>query len=322
MLWLPIDRPRPARCRIGTRPQTRALLAFFLLTSGSESLRAQTIDDGVMMPRKSLCTGFLYAHDSWDQYWEGTLKRANGNIGTITTQSVTWMGNYGVTDRLNVIAMVPYVWTNASQGVLHGMNGLQDLTVAAKYNVLETAFTGHGFLRTILVASAGAPITDYTPDFLPLSIGSASRRFSGRAALNFQAKAGWFVNASAAYTWRDKVTLDRPSYFTDGRLHLSDEVAMPDVFDYTISAGYRKQGLHIPFSFTQQSTLGGGDVRRQDMPFVSNRMNFSKVDALVMYFLPKTKNLAVRVAAAYTVSGRNVGQASTVTAGLLYTLHF
>ena len=32
------------------------------------------------------------------------------------------MGTYGVTDRLNVIAMLPYVWTSASQGVLerHG----------------------------------------------------------------------------------------------------------------------------------------------------------------------------------------------------------
>ena len=51
---------------------------------------------------QTLCTGFLYTHDSWDQYWEGTLKRGNGNIGTVTTQSVAWMGNYGITDRLNV----------------------------------------------------------------------------------------------------------------------------------------------------------------------------------------------------------------------------
>jgi hypothetical protein len=51
-------------------------------------------------------------------------------------------------------------------------------------------------------------------------------------------------------------------------------------------------------------------------------MNFSKVDALVMYYLPKAKNLAVRLSGAYTVDGRNVGQATTVTAGLLYTFHF
>ena len=125
-----------------------------------------------------LCTGFVYTHDSWDRYWEGPLERGNGNIGTITTQSVTWMGTYGVTDRLNVIAMVPWVATRASAGALHGMDGLQDLTVAAKWNALDTELSP-GTLQAFLVAS-GPPLSDYTPDFLPLSIGLASRRVSGR----------------------------------------------------------------------------------------------------------------------------------------------
>ena len=146
-----------------------------LVASFTAAAHAQTITDGVMVPKKNLMTGFVYTHDSWDEYWEGTLKRGNGNIGTITTQSITWVGNYGITDRLNVIALAPYVWTDASQGVLHGMNGFQDLTVAAKYNLLETAFTSHGSLRTIVVATLGTPLSDYTPDFLPLSIGLHSR---------------------------------------------------------------------------------------------------------------------------------------------------
>lgn len=301
----------------------RTLSTVVLLTLSALRVHAQTIEDGILIPRNDLMTGFLYTHDSWDEYWEGTLKRGNGNIGTLTTESVTWYGDYGVTGRLNVIAMLPYVWTHASQGVLHGMSGFQDVTLAAKYAVLDTAFTGAGSLKAIAVASAGLPVSDYTPDFLPLSIGSASHRFSGRLTLRFEAKRGWFVDGSAAYTWRGNVKLDRPAYYTDGRLFLSDEVAMPDVFNYTISAGYRKPGLLIPISFSEQSTLGGGDIRRQDAPFVSNRMNFSKLDALVMYSLPsKWKDLAVRVAATYTVSGRNVGQATTLTAGVLYTFHF
>ena len=88
-----------------------------------------------------LFTGDVYSHDSWEQYWEGTLKRVNGNIGTVTTQTNIWSANYGVTDRLNVIATVPYVWTRASQGVLHGMNGFQDITLAGKYSVLERPST-------------------------------------------------------------------------------------------------------------------------------------------------------------------------------------
>src|SRR5262245_50337514 len=140
-------------------------VALFSLSAVTAS--AQTVEDAVMMPKKTLCTGVIYAHDQWDEYWEGTLKRDNGNIGTLTTQSLTWAGNYGVTDRLNVIAALPYVWTEASQGVLHGMSGFQDVTMAVKFLLLETALTNAGTLRTIAVASAGTPVSDYTPDFQP-----------------------------------------------------------------------------------------------------------------------------------------------------------
>lgn len=296
------------------------LLAALILAS---PLHAQTVDDGIMLERKTLFAGNLYVHDSWDEYWEGARKRDNGNIGTLTTQTNLWFANYGVTDRLNVIGTLPYIWTRASQGVLRSMQGVQDVTLAAKYNAMRRQ-SPLGVVRAIAVASAGIPLTDYTPDFMPLSIGSASRRVSGRFTLNVQSDPGWFANASAAYTWRADVTLDRPYYYTDGQLHLTDRVDMPNVFDYVVSGGYRKHGLMATGSFSQQRTRGGGDIRRQDMPFVSNRMNFSKVGAMVMYPLPvpKLRNLAVQGAYAYIVDGRNVGQATTWTFGVMYTLPF
>jgi hypothetical protein len=294
---------------------------LLLLLAPCASLGAQTIEDGILMPKKALCTGFIYTHDSWDEYWEGTLKRDNGNIGTITTQSVAWMGSYGITNRLNAVAMVPYLWTGASQGVLHGQSGMQDLSLALKYKLLETPFTGAGSLRVILVATGGTPLSDYTPDFLPLSIGLQSSRFSGRSTLYFHTDSGFFVNATGAYTWRGNVTLDRPAYFTDGELHMSDEVQMPDLFDYTVSTGYIKGRWQVPVSFSQQITLGGGDIRRQDMPFVSNRMNFTAAHAELMYFLPGVSGLRLDLGAAHTLSGRNVGQSTTIMTGLTYAFH-
>ncbi len=232
---------------------------FLLIAPLAASLRAQTIDDGVMMPKGALGSGSVYAHESWSQYWEGTLQRDNGNIGTLTTQGITWMVGYGVTDRLSVMTLLPYVWTRASQGTLQGVHGVQDLTLAAKYRLLSTPFTGRGTLYAVVVGAAGIPASNYVPDFLPLSIGLASRRFAGRFTLNFQAYAGWFVTGSAAYTWRTKVTLDRPAYYTNGQLYLSNQVAMPNVVDYMVTAGYEQGRLCIPISLSQQRTQGGGD---------------------------------------------------------------
>ena len=296
------------------------LVAVVFLACLAVPLDAQTIDDGVMMGKHSLFAGDVYSHDSWKLYWEGTLKRDNENIGTLTTQSNLLFGNYGVTDRLNVIAAAPYVWTRASQGVLHGLEGFQDITLAAKYSLIEKPSTPLGSLRVIGVASGGLPLTDYTPDFLPLSIGMGAKRLSGRGTLYLQSEPGWYVNGSTAYTWRADVTLDRPFYYTDGQLFFTDSVEMPNVFDYVVKGGYMKRGLMITGSFVQQRTLGGGDIRRQDMPFISNRMNFSRVGGEIMAPIPKLRALSFDFAYAYTVSGRNVGQATTVMAGLLYTL--
>lgn len=318
MEWNEDAWPRLNRCRTAAT----ALSALLIVLSSSHNIEAQTIRDGLMMPKNSFCTGFMYSHDSWDHYWEGSLKRVNGNIGTLTTQTVSWMGNYGISDRLNVIAMTPYMWTAASQGTLKGMSGFQDATVAAKYKLLDTAFTDKGSLRTFIVASAATPMTDYVPDFQPMAIGLGAKRYSGRLTLDFRAKAGWFVTGTSAYTWRSNVTLDRPSYYTNGELFFSDQVEMADVVDYTFSAGYEKGGLQIPISFSQQHMRGGGDIRRQDAPFISNRMNYKQVDALVEYYLPQLKNLALRATFAYTLDGRNVGQSTTVGAGFLYVFNF
>lgn len=307
-------------------PPSRAILkmvlALGLVAALCAPLHGQTIDDGVMMAKHALFTGNLYTHDSWDHYWEGALKRDNGNIGTLTTQTNSWFANYGVTGRLNVLASVPYVWTNASQGVLRGMSGMQDLTLAGKYRLFERGSTPIGTLRGIGIVAAGIPLTDYTPDFYPLSIGSQSRRVSGRFTLNLQAASGLYLNGSTAYTWRAHVTLDRPYYFTDGQLFMTDEVDMPGVFDYVVSGGYVKRGLMATVSLSQQRTNGGGDIRRQDMPFVSNRMNFTRVGGMLMYPVPKVPPLAFEFSFAHTLDGRNVGQATTFTAGLAYTFRF
>ena len=298
-----------------------ARLLLMLVLTGA-SLRAQAPDDGLLMPRKTLSTGVMYMHDSWDQYWEGSLKRSNGNIGTVTTQSTTLAGHYGMTDKLTLVGEVPYVWTHASQGPLHGFSGIQDVTLAVKYRMLATAFTELGTLSAIVVGAVAIPASNYSPDFQPLSIGLDSRRASGRFTLHFESHADWFIDGTTAHTWRNNVNLDRAAYFTNGQLFLTNQVEMPDVFDWKVSTGIRKKRFFIPVSISQQRTLGGSDIRRQDMPFVSNRMNFTKADAAFMYGLTVPTDLAVQIGASRILSGRNVGQSTTITAGLFHTFHF
>jgi hypothetical protein len=282
---------------------------------------AQTMQDGIMLARGVLCTGALYTHDQWSSYWEGSRQRVNGNIGTITTHSVSAMANYGITSRINVLVNVPYIWTNASQGVLHGQSGFQDFSLAVKGDPLRLRVKQMGTLRAIALISTSLPMTNYTPDLQPLSLGLNSKTLTGRGTLNFLGQRGLYLNASAAYTFRGNVTLDRPFYYTNDRMYLSNEVAMPNVFDYSASVGYYRHDLKIVGNFAQQQTRGGGDIRRQDMPFVSNRMNYSAAGFEVQYPIPHLRRLQYWVAYRNVFDGRNVGQANTITTGLMYTIH-
>lgn len=284
---------------------------------------SQTFTDGLMMPKGSLCTGVIYTHDQWTKYWEGELNRKNGNIGTITTQSYMWIGTYGITDKINFLATVPYVKTKSSQGSLRGMEGIQDLTIGLKYNFFSHEFAGSK-LKAFGAASFSTPLTDYTPDFLPLAIGMASNKLSIRANAYYRLTQGWFANVSGGYTYRSNVTLDRPAHYYDGHLVNSTEAYLPNMFDVFVSLGYIKGAFQAEANYIQMNTLGGDDIGRQGMPEVGNRMNAAKVGATVMYYLPVEvlKGLAVRGAYAYTIAGRNVGQSTTLTAGILYTIRF
>jgi hypothetical protein len=304
------------------KARLKTALACVLYVSLAASASAQAVDDAVLLAKHEVVVGSVYFHDTWDQYWEGTLKRDNGNIGTLTTKTNVWFANYGVTDRITVIGAIPHVWTSASQGVLHSVQGFQDLSLAVKYRLFEHASTPVGPLRAVVVASGAQPMTNYTPDFYPLSIGSGSRRISGRFTASAQPRTGWMVTGSSAYTWRGDVTLDRPFYYTDDQFFLTDEVDLSNVFDFTASVAYARGGWLGSFGFSQQWTLGGGDIRRQDTPFVSNRMNLSKVGVLAMVPVPGMPTLAGQVSWGWIPSGRNVGQSTVLAAGLVYRLPF
>lgn len=99
---------------------------------------------------------------------------------------------------------------------------------------------------------------------------------------------------------------------------MTDEVQMPAVFEWGAMVGYRGSQLMAAATVSQQWMHTGGDIRRQDAPFVSNRQNALRVGGVAMYPIPKLAPLAIKVAYAYTVLGRNVGQSKTLSAGLTY----
>ena len=280
---------------------------------------SQTDIDGLMMEKNAFCVGPMAGYSSWKNYWEGELKRTNENMGTVSTTMYSVMGNYGITNKINVLFGLPYIKTKASAGQLKGLKGLQDLSLWIKWKAF-TQKMGTGRLSAFAIAGYSFPVSDYVADFLPMSIGLRSKSLSVRGMLDYQ-RGAWFGTVSGTYVRRSNIKIDRTSYYTT-EMHYTNEVKMPDAASANIRFGYRNRGLIAEAVGDTWVTLGGFDITRNNMPFPSNKMNATRVGFNFKYDMPFHPMLSLTGNAFTTVAGRNVGQASGFNAGIFYVLDF
>jgi hypothetical protein len=293
------------------------LLAGMLASMGK--LQAQTDMDGIMMRKNNFCTGFQYSYSGWDTYWEGKLKRTNENLGTVSTQMIGWMGNFGISDKLNVMASLPYVKTKASAGTLHGVDGLQDISISVKYQAFETKGEA-GVFKVIGVAGISLPVSNYVVDYQPLALGFKSKTATVRVILDYETHR-FYATLAGAYVFRNNTKIDRPAYYTT-ELHLTNEVEMPDAGNFQAHLGYRGKIIGAELFAGRMITFGGFDITRNNMPFPSNRMN-ATVGGINIKCNPRAlPGLSIMAGGSYVLDGRNVGQSKMYGGGLAYVFDF
>ncbi len=285
----------------------------------SKQSTAQTDIDGLMMEKHFFCVGPTAGFSTWKKYWEGTNKRENLNIGKVTTSSFMLMGNYGITSKLNVLFGLTYIKTKASAGQLPGQKGLQDLSFFIKWQAWQKHLW-KGELKTMLIGGYSLPVSDYTPDLLPLSIGLRSKNTQIRLLLDYQ-RGNWFATASGTYIHRSNITLDRNTYYTT-QMHYTNEVKMPDMTMFDFRAGYRSETWIIEAIANKRTTIGGFDISKNNMPFASNKMNATTIGMHIKYETNFINGLSFVADGSTTVAGRNVGQSNYFGGGIFYIMDF
>jgi hypothetical protein len=271
--------------------------------------------DAIYMPKKTACLALTYGNSSWKEYWENDLKRDNKNIGKHTTQNVMPMAAFGLINNLNIIVGLPYVWTKASAGNLMGQKGLQDVSIWAKYKFMEKRG-----LSLHAVIGASAPVSNYVPDFLPMSIGLQSKTISGRLIVNYLHTSGLYINAHGTYTGRSQIKLDRDSYQAYEKVYNTNKVILPNANDTGVRIGYIKDGSRVQAELFAErfACIGGDNIRRNDMPFPTNNMRMTNVGFYGKY---QPKNFGLNLRVARVIDGLNVGQSLTYSAGLLFQIN-
>lgn len=293
----------------------RYCIAVIVCAGAAQSASAQTESDAIMIPKNYFCAAGVYTHNSWDHYWEGTLKRENFNIGTVSSNVYAVGGVYGLSNRINVSAMIPYIQSNVTAGTLRGQSGVQDINLAFKWMAVREQ-VGSGLLSFHAIATGSIPVGKYQADFLPISLGMQSRSIALRGLLNYQ-RGRFFVAGAGQYIRKDNVTIDRDAYFTT-EMHYTNQVAMPNATNFLLSAGFRSLKFNAEATFTKYNTRGGFDITKNNMPFLSNRMNASAAGAIFKYMFQNIQGLEFTAGGNYVLAGRNVGQNKSFFGGVYY----
>ncbi|MDZ4846031.1 MAG: transporter [Chitinophagales bacterium] len=297
----------------------RTLLTFAVTFSLAcpSTVSAQMPNDGFMMKPGVLCIDVTYEHSRWNEYWEGTLKRDNENVGTLRRHTLSPMFNLGIVKWLNAMASVHYVITEPTAGQIEGAKGFSDFNFWLKAEAWRKKL-GPGTFNILATAGLMVPMSDYVPDY-PYAIGLGCIEGNFKGILQYRFDKGFFVRAHTGYMIRGNSKLQRDYYFTTEGYY-SDECEMPNALDYSGAVGYYLPDKQIRAEIIVDGmhTFGGFDMRRQDMPFPSNKMEFTRMGAGVHYYPSFAPGLDIHAAGGYTLTGRNVGQAAVMNFGLSY----
>ena len=277
----------------------RAFALACVSTIFTAAAYSQSLVDGFM---KGKGNGSLVVSYSWEQYDEFYFADTKMDApppygGQITTQSIGLYGIYGLADELDVVLNIPYVNAqgDGNEAVTdQSVGGLQDAELMLKWRplVFENESGTLGFLAAAGIAT---PFSDYAADSV-LSIGNGATRFDGRLITHYLASTGLFAELQAGYSIR------------------GDEV--PNATLLSAKVGFAAANFYVDlWSATQISDSDAPDIGQA--PFSQTRVNYTQIGITGYY--PFSSALGVSVGVAQYVSGRNIGIATRLSGGLIYS---
>jgi hypothetical protein len=283
---------------------------FLMLLLWSASAPAQSLLSGFMNGKGKGTVALSYTTESYDNVFLVPGDAEGVPIfNEVTVNSISLFGTYGISDRFDIVAALPYISTtgNASQGVLdelgfeNSRSGIQDLSVFVRYNPLNVAVGEHS-LNFMLGGGISTPLGGYEVDEglqSILAIGNRATSFTGLAIAQFRTNSGIFLTTQAGYSLR------------------SGEV--PNAVLGEIRAGYAANKFYIDAWYAGQISTDGVNILGEGFTgfFPATDVSFSR--AGITLFAPIVSGFGVSVSASRYISGRNVGESTGLSGAVTYS---
>jgi hypothetical protein len=236
-----------------------------------------------------------YSRDTYDHFWMGHNKVADPEVGKVTNTSLSMWGQWGISDRLAVLANLPYVTADSDGFGGFAKNGLQDLTVVGKYQLAATE-TGQG--QHLFFAAAGfrTPASGYEANS-PVDIGDGTTDALLRLVYQFE----------------------------QGPMYLAQQVGFdlrggdaPNGLPLHTEVGATVRQFTGSFFYSQYLATGGTDLMAPDSTYPSNKDEYKRLGAKIYGKI--SGHLGTFVGVFTTLGGRNSGDTTGLFAGLAWSV--
>lgn len=279
--------------------------------------KSQTAFDGETMNKTGLCLAATVGEDKWTEYWESKLLRTNTNIGTMKRQNAMAMFAYGINDKMNVIASLPYMRNAASAGTIVGNEGLQDASLHLKYRAVND--TGLFKSKAFLVLGGSIPVGSYNEDAGPSSLGLGAPELNARLTVDIE-KGPIFFRPQFSYHHRLNATLYRNFYYDGSQAYYTNKMAIPEMIMASATVGIRalKKTIRLEGSYILQNTIGGSEIRRGEAPLANSNFDAQIAQATLRFDPDYLAGFGLMANAGRVLKGQNVGKSDYFNAGITF----
>ncbi len=205
--------------------------------------------------------------------------------------SITVFGIYGINDRFNIQASLPYLSSNKQ-------SGLQDAQFFLKYKAVQKAWKTDK-LELSFATGFSFNVSNYNLGGLN-DLGQQAKILETRALLHYQKQSGWFVNLQSGFSFK------------------FEEV--PNSLPITFKFGKASKKYYFDFWYDFQHAFGGIDYLGTPAPQNFKRFGASYHKVGGTYYFPISKKSGIYIAPSYTISGRNVFQGFAYHVGWTYQI--
>jgi hypothetical protein len=265
-----------------------ALAAVLMLPVSAAAMNL----NGFLPARGEGAVAISYTAESYDEFWAGETKVEEPALGEVETVSLSLWTRWGLTDRLALVANLPYVEVSTDGFADFEDDGLGDLEALLLFRALERS---SGALGHRLVAGVGlrTPASGYEGN-RPVSLGDDTTDVLLRLVYQLE-RGGFYLSQQVGFDSR------------------SDDA--PDGFPLHTEVGYTAGSMTFTGFYSRLFADGGTDIGDPGFTFPSNQEEYERVGGKL--FGRFTDTIGGSFAAFTTLDGRNTGETTGASAGLV-----